>query len=133
MTMSPMRVLVKDFLASGFLTSMACFHPRVTVVAVDYYVYLLAGSTNPLTDMYEIVDFANSRQSGEVNEGKLLKIQPSLWFAAFDQGSTTLHSFGLDPESAVKALLTTWAEIVSEDNEIDPQHPRRGWKTRTGS
>jgi hypothetical protein len=86
----------------------------------DFDVSALAGSTNPLTDIYKIVKFANSRQPGEVIEGEPLAAPP-LSFAAFQLGATTLHSFGSDPSSAVTKLLSTWIEITSGDATINPQ------------
>jgi hypothetical protein len=87
----------------------------------DYEVYALAGSTNPLEDIYQIVEFANSRQPGTVIEGVPLPTAPRLWFAEFRVKSIILYSFGSEPLSAVTKLLSTWIDISSKDAEIDPQ------------
>lgn len=86
----------------------------------DYEVSPLIGSTNPLTDIYEIVKVANEREPGVVIEGQPVTPTVSLWFASYANRPVSLHSFGSEPASAVSSLLAKWSEIVAVDGAVDP-------------
>lgn len=83
----------------------------------DYDIYPLAGSQNPLKDIYQIVAFANSREPGAVIEGERLVAEPILWFASFNANSTTAHAFGTAPDNAVANLLTSGMDpqLISDE------------------